>query len=155
MISPELLRHYPFFRFLNESQLREIAMIAEEESIDSGLVLFHEGQTAAALYFLEEGHIDLYYAAGKINPSDSQKGIPVGEINPGEPFSISAVIEPYILTSTAFVSKPSRLIKIEAKPLRALFNKDLRLAYLLTYQAAKAAKERLFATRIQLAAAWA
>jgi CRP-like cAMP-binding protein len=155
MISPELLRHYPFFRSLDEAQLRAIAMIAEEESIEAGVILFHEGQPAEALYFLEDGRVDLYYTTGETTAPDFQKGIPVGEINPGEPFSISALIEPYILSSTAHVSTPSRIIKIEAKLLRALFNKDQKLAYLLTYQAAKAVIERLHITRIQLAAAWA
>jgi len=75
-------------------------------------------------------------------------------IYPGEPFGISSLIEPHIFTSTAFASQPSRVITIEADRLRELFQKDKRLAYILTHSAAKAAIERLHATRIQLAAAW-
>jgi CRP/FNR family cyclic AMP-dependent transcriptional regulator len=155
MISPELLRHYPFFHSLDDAQLRAVATIAEEESIEAGVTLFWKGQPAEVLYFLEDGHVDLYYTIGETNPSDVRKGIPVGEINPGEPFSISALIEPHILSSTARVSRSSRIIKIEAKLLRALFEKDHKLAYLLTYQAAKAVIERLHTTHIQLAAVWA
>ncbi len=155
MISPELLRHYPFFHSLNDAQLRAIAMIAEEEHVETGVTLFREGQSAEKLYFLANGCIDLYYSVDESTSSEFRKGIPVGEINPGEPFSISALIEPNILSSTAYVSRPSQIIKIGAKPLMALFDKDRRLAYLLTYQAAKAVIERLYMTRIQLAAAWA
>jgi CRP-like cAMP-binding protein len=154
MISPELLRHYPFFRSLNDAQLRSVAMIADEELIEAETTLFYEGQPADALYFLEDGRVDLYYTAESVRP-ELRKGIPVGEINPGEPFSISALIEPYLLSSTACISRPSRIIKIDAKALRNLFIKDQRLAYLLTYQAAKAAVERLHMTRVQLAAVWA
>lgn len=153
MISPELLRHYPFFRSLNDAQLRSIAMIAEEELIEAETTLFREGQPADSLYFLEDGRVDLYYTAESVH-SELRKGIPVGEINPGEPFSISALIEPYLLSSTACISRSSRILKIDAKALRSMFTKDQRLAYLLTYQAAKAAVERLHSTRIQLAAAW-
>jgi len=30
MISPELLRRFPFFNFMNDAQLKAVAMIAEE-----------------------------------------------------------------------------------------------------------------------------
>ena len=155
MISPELLRYYPFFHSLDDTQLRAVATIAEEETVEAGVTLFNEGQPAEVLYFLEDGHVDLYHTIGETNPSDVRKWISVGEINPGEPFSISALIEPYILSSTARVSRPSRIIKIEAKLLRALIDKDHKLAYQLTYQAAKAVIERLHSTHIQLAAVWA
>ena len=155
MISPERLRLYPFFRSLNDAQLSAIAMIAEDETLPAGVTLFQKGQLAEALYFLEDGRIDLYYTTADKSPSDIRKGISVGEINPGEPFSISALIEPYALSATAYVSRPSRIIKIKAKALQSLFDKDRNLAYYLTYQAAKAVINRLHATRIQLAAAWA
>ena len=48
MISPELLRKYPFFGSLDDSQLRELAMLAEEETYKSGEVIFQEGGPADA-----------------------------------------------------------------------------------------------------------
>jgi CRP-like cAMP-binding protein len=155
MISPEILRHYPLFHSFSDSQLRAIAMIADEVEIEAGTTLFKKGQPAEMLYILKEGCIDLYYMTGEKGNSNSQKGFPVGEINPGEMFSISALIEPHILSSTARASRQSVVIKIEAMALRTLFAKDKRLAYLLTYQAAKASIERLHNTQIQLAATWA
>lgn len=155
MISPERLRQYPFFGGLGEDQLRSIAMITREESYQIGTVLFQKGSPADGLYFLAEGCVDLYFTIDGAGATESDQAIPVGEINPGEPFSISALIEPYILTATAKVSKPSKVIQIEAKGLRAIFKSDKRLAYILTQRAAKAALERLDATRVQLAAAWA
>jgi CRP-like cAMP-binding protein len=155
MISPETLRQYPFFRFLSDADLRAIAMIAEEEEVEAGKTLFHKGEPADNFYILQDGCIDLYFTTGGSPSVDVDKGILVGEINSGEPFSISALIEPHILSSTAYVSRPSRIIKINAQALREMFKKNRRMAYLLTYQAAKAAIERLYATRVQLAAAWA
>jgi len=43
MVSPELIRRYPFFGGLTESQLAGIAMIAEEVSFPKGAVIFEEG----------------------------------------------------------------------------------------------------------------
>jgi len=155
MISPEKLRQYPFFHSLSDAELRAIAMIAEEESVESGATLFHKGEPADTLYFLQSGHIELYYTQDGGAATDIAKSILVGEINIGEPFSISALIEPHILTSTAYAARASKIIKIDAKALRALFEKNTHMAYLLTYQATKASIERLYSTRVQLAAAWA
>ncbi len=155
MISPEILRKYPFFGSLEDKHLKELAMLAEEVIYESGEVIFQEGGPATALYFLLDGYVELYYTLGEKKRATLAKGIPVGEINPGEPFSISALIEPHVLTATASTSVQSRVLKFDAKALHSLFKKDGRLAYSLTLQAAKSAIERLHASRVQLAAAWA
>jgi CRP-like cAMP-binding protein len=155
MVSPELLRQYPFFVMLDDAQLREIAMIAEEIPFKSGEVFFREGETAKTFYFLLEGCIDLYFTLAGAEHAAPEKGIPVGEINPGEPFGISALIEPHLLTATALTTGPGRMLTIDGEALRALIQKDRRMAFQLTHQAAKAAIARLHATRVQLAAAWA
>lgn len=155
MISTELLRQYPFFGLLEATQLREIAMISDEILFAEGEKIFDKGSAANALYFLLEGAVSLYYTRENSYSEELSKGIPVGEINPGEPFSISALIRPHILTSTAWSSRPSRAIKVDAVALRELFKEDPQLAYTLTLKVAQSAIERLHATRVQLAAAWA
>ena len=155
MISPELLRRYPFFAYLKDAQLREVAMIAEEESCEMGATLLKEGEAANTFYFLMEGSVDLYYTVKDEIHSREQKEFPVGEINPGEVFGISSMIEPFIYTSTARTSTACRLIKFEASALHGLCEKDRVFCFHFMSQVAKAAIERLNATRVQLAAAWA
>ena len=155
MISTELLRQYPFFGLLDAAQLREIAMISDEVFFAENEKIFDKDSPAKALYFLLEGGISLFYTGENSHSQANNKGIPVGEINPGEPFSISALIPPHTLTATAWSTKPSRTIKIDALLLRNLIKKDPQMAYVLTLKAAQAAIERLHATRVQLAAAWA
>ena len=154
MISPELLRQYPFFGVLKDARLKAIAMIAEEVSFEADEQLFKKGESADVLFFLLNGGVELYNFA-EASSSEGDRGVLVGSVNPGEPFAISAVIEPHVFTSTAWTSSPSRAIKIEAASLRDLFGKDRRLAFLITRQASRAAMERLHATRVQLAAALA
>jgi CRP-like cAMP-binding protein len=154
MISPELLRRYPFFSGLSESQLKDIAMISEEKSFEDEEGVFQERNPADALYLLIDGCVDLYYEFSEESKPHLYKEFFIGEINPGEPFGISALIEPFRLTSSARTSKPSRMIRINAEALRDLCHEDQNLAYTLTYQAAKIALERLNAARTQLAAAW-
>jgi len=155
MISPELLRRYSFFGQISEQDLYAIAMIAEEVTADAGAVLFEERQPADALYLLLEGSIDLYYKSEEEYHPKARKEFLVGEINPGEIFSISSMIEPYILNASARTAKPSRFVKFDAVALRKLTEENHKMGCLVMRQIAKALMERLAYTRVQLAAAWA
>lgn len=149
MVSPELLRRFPFFCCLDEAQTNALAMIAEEVPYERGAQIFSEGAAARYLDLLVEGSVDLYFIAS----ADPKDQLLVGEINPGEPFSISAMIEPYMLTSSAVAANNSRILRLDATALRALCELDCRLGYALMRQLATAAIRRLDATRVQLAAA--
>ena len=48
---------------------------------------------------VKEVSVDLYFTPRAENGSPSHEEILVGEINPGEPFGISALIEPHLLTA--------------------------------------------------------
>ena len=155
MISPELLRRYSFFGQLTEADLYAIAMIAEEVSADAGVTLFEERQPADALYLLLDGSIDLYYKSEEEYHPKTKKEFLVGEINPGEIFSISSMIEPYILNASARTDRPCRIIKIDAAALRKMSEENHLMGCMIMHSIAKALMERLAYTRVQLAAAWA
>ena len=152
MISPELLRRYPFFNFMDETELRAVAMITEEVQPGAGETLFEEGQPARALYLLLEGLVELWFIVTDKHEQDLRKELYICDINPGEVTGISAVIEPYQYVSTARVIGPARLLKLEATGLRKLCNTDCKLGYGLMRQIARAAMERLSDTRVQLVA---
>jgi CRP-like cAMP-binding protein len=154
MISPELLRRYPFFGNLSEVQLKSVAMIAEEVSWEKGVTIIEECEPADNFFLLLEGDVDLYYRSeDKLNPR-TRKDFLVGEINAGEIFAISALIEPFVYSASVKTSRQSRAIKFDAIELRKLFELDANLSCLMMTQVAKAAMERLAYARIQLAAAW-
>jgi CRP-like cAMP-binding protein len=155
MVSPELLKRYPFFGPFNEEQLKSIALLADEISAEQGEVLFEECQKANTIYLLLEGSVDLYYKSEEEFHPKTKKEFSVGEINPGEILAVSALVEPYVLSATAKVAQPSRLIKFDAEALRELFTRDPYMGYTVMLQVAKAIMERLMYTRVQLAAAWA
>ena len=155
MISSELLKRYPFFGPFNDSQLRAIAKIAEEASVKAGAQIFEECQPADTFYVLVEGAVELYYKSEEEFHPKTSKEFSVGEINPGEVFAFSSLIEPYVLNATGRAIKDCRVIMIDAKALRGLFEEDPRMGYLALHQLTKALMERLAYTRVQLAAAWA
>ncbi len=153
MISPELLRRYPFFAFLDEAQLRAVAMLSEEIEVEAGALIFDTGKPAEALCLLTDGSLELYYAVVDRDDPDLRKEFFLGEFSPGDIFGISALIEPYVYTSSVRASIMSRVVKMDATGLRALCEVDLRLAAGLMRATAKTAMERLNDTRVQLAAA--
>ncbi len=130
-------------------------MIGEEITLKDGQVVIEEGKPADALYFLVEGSVALYHPVSSPHAKAATTDVPVCDINPGEPFSISALIEPHVLTSTARSAGASRVIRLGVEELKAAFRKDARLECLMIRCVAEAAMGRLNSTRVQLAAAYA
>ena len=153
MISPEVLRRYPFFSFLDPDQLREIAMITEEVGLRKGQILFNTDENADACYLLMTGGIELrYVVVDEIDP-ELRKEFVIGVINPGDFLGISVAIEPNRYTSTAIAIGECQLLQIDGLALRALCNQDQRLNCGLQGMVARTAMDRLHSTRVQLAAA--
>ena len=155
MISPELLRRYPFFSGLTDAHLKALAMVAEEVDVKAGSLLFSEGQPADNLYFLIDGSIDLTYVVREESSPGVHKVLQVGEINPEEVFCIDSLIEPYLLTANGTAAKDCQVISIDGKALRAMMEMDCGLGFIFMKHIAKAAMERMDSIRVQLAAAWA
>ena len=153
MVSPKHLRRYDLFDFMGDKELETVAAIAKEKEYQEGDVIIESGQPADTFYFLADGSISYYFVVTIVHDPYYEKEYHISNINPGEMFGISALIEPYKYTATLRADKPSRVIEIGASDLRALCDADPKLAYGLMQAVAKASIERLQATRIQLIAA--
>jgi CRP-like cAMP-binding protein len=153
MVSSELLRRYPLFGKLTDDHLRTIAMISEEVTLEQAHELFHEGEPADALFLLIEGGLDLHFVVVDPINRKLRKDLFVTEVTPGEPFGISALIEPHVYVSTVRATAPSRVMRIDAARLRALCEEQPSLGSVLIRQVAKVAMARLHDTRVQLVAA--
>jgi CRP-like cAMP-binding protein len=149
MISPELLRRHRFFGGLKDDELAAIAMIAEECPFPDGGTIFREGDGATHLYILTSGTVDLIYEIHRSGGVDTSY---VGSINTGEPFGISAFVEPYVFTATGKANGAVKTICVDAGSLRALSEDDCHLGYTIMRQVAVALAERLNFARVQLAA---
>jgi CRP/FNR family transcriptional regulator, cyclic AMP receptor protein len=150
MISPELLRRYPFFAMLNDEQLKAIAMIAEEKTYPKEYLLVKENAPANKLILLLEGDVDLIYSGGGEGAITNAL---VGSIAPGEMMGVSSLIEPYVYISSARATIPVKVIDIDGIALRALMLEDKSLGYTLMSNVATAVLERLKYTQVELAAA--
>ncbi len=75
----------------------------------------------------------------------------VDTLVPGDLLGWSALVEPYRMTAIATAPAGTRLIKIEAKRLRELCDRDPLLGYRLMSQVVKLLDDRLDGARVQLA----
>ena len=150
MVSPELLRRYPFFASLDEKQLEKIAMISQEKDYPKGTLLVKENTFATILALLVEGDIDLIFSGGGEGAISNAL---VGSIAPGEVYGVSSLIEPYRYTATVRATLPVKVIEMDGVALRAMVEKDPKLGYIMMRNIAIAVLERLKYTQVELAAA--
>ncbi len=153
MISPEIFRRYPFFVGLTDAQLKALSVVTKEITVEKGATIFEECDQADRMFLLIEGGVDFYYRSQEEYHPTSVKEFSVGEINPGEVFGTSSIIEPYELNATARASNLSRLLVIDSTELRKLMAGDIELTNKLYLAVIKTLKERMINLRIQLAAA--
>ena len=153
MVSPELLRRYPFFGSFDDDELKAIAMLTDEVTVEGGTTLFESGQPAVYFYVLLEGEIEWHYDA--VNPAHTERSrdFLIEDFSPGEPLGIAAVLEPHVYLGRADVRSRSRLLRIEGPRLRALCELDTGMGPMLMRQIMKVAVSRLARMRGLLAAA--
>ena len=122
MISPEILRRYPYFAAANDEGLRDLAMLCEEESIPSGTVMYQEGDPADKLFILVEGEVDIQYTlgTGELRTVDT--------IVPGELMMWSALVDPYKSTAVVTTRQDSKVIAMDATKLRGFCSSDREVA---------------------------
>ena len=147
MISPEVLRRYPYFAGVDEASLRQIAMIAEEKPhIPAGTRLFDEGVPVKHLAIILSGEVNIQYLLGngEMRTVDTLVG--------GDLLGFSAFITPYRYTGFGTTTQVTDLVLVDAKKLRDLCTSDPQLGYQLILEVAKLLAHRLEGARVQLAA---
>ena len=152
MISLALLKQFSFFSFLDDRESQAISLISRELQLQPGDILFEADSPADALYFLIEGNLPYSIEVDGESTAAERQEYFVSYIHPQEIVGISALIEPYIYSTTLRAECPCRLIAINAHALRALCEIDLHLHVGLLQAVTQAAMDRLTMTRILLAA---
>jgi CRP-like cAMP-binding protein len=145
MISPETLRRYPYFAEASDARLRQLAMLAEEESYGAGEVIFREGDKADKLYIVVDGEVDIQYTLG------SGELRTVDTLVPGELMMWSALVEPYRSTAVGTTRQDTKLIALNANELRNLCQEDHEMAHSVLLSLVKLLATRLEGARVQLA----
>ena len=144
MVSPELLRRFPYFSGIGHETLRKLAMLAEEKVFSAGETISREWERAEHMYVIVSGQVEIRYnVAGEHRTVDTA--------DERDLLLWSALVEPYRTTGTGVAARETRVIALPAAPLRQLCREDPRLGYHLMAAVVKALADRLDGTRIQLA----
>jgi signal transduction histidine kinase/CRP-like cAMP-binding protein len=146
MVPIAILKRFPIFEGLTDSQLERIAALCQEEVYESGVEIFREGEEAKYLYLLLVGTAALEMRI-QAWPQEHPKRTVIDVITRGEPFGWSALVEPHILTLSAKTLEQSRVIVIKGADLYRLFERDQQMGYLVMERLTSVVGGRLRETR--------
>lgn len=162
MISPELIRRYPFFANLNEDQIVTLAQAADEVSVEAGYCFFCDEDELNTFYLVVEGEAAIVIpvpdqdveqkVSGQLTGELQTEDVIVSTIEPGQVFGWSALVPPHSSTAWAKTTKPSRMITFDCTQLRPIFEEDTGFGYLMMQKAAQVTRERLRDLRIEVLA---
>jgi CRP-like cAMP-binding protein len=148
MVSTELLRRYPLFAGQNNYMLEEIAMLSNEVNKAEGDWLFHENEEATKLYLVLEGAVALtlfVYLNGEQQHLASSHSLGKNEI-----VGWSSIVPPHQYKIGARAVKISRLLEIDAVPLRQLLDDNPEYGFHFLRQIAGVISERFMLVNIQI-----
>lgn len=144
MVSPELIRRFPFFSNFSLDQIVFLAKIAEENAVQRDHYFNHEGEELNTLYLILEGETSLI----TILPQKDRE-VTINTLGPGDIFGWSALVPPYTATAGAKAIIPSRVVEFDATELRKTFDEDCQFGYLMMIKIAQLIRDRLNSLRIE------
>ena len=116
-----LLKQYPLFSDLNETQLTKVARVCEAECFYPDRTLFEEGQPGSKIFLLVKGEVELLFAIGEEGPTR------VGLGTAGEIIGCPGLVPPYTNTATARSLTEVEVLAIDTAGMRELFEQDCPL----------------------------
>jgi CRP/FNR family cyclic AMP-dependent transcriptional regulator len=159
MVSPEIIRRYPFFAGLNQDYLVTLAKNANEERVDCGHRFFKEGDELNAFYLVLEGAVSINIPvpdpdvsqalSGQLTGQVKTKDMTVSTVGSGDVLGWSALIPPTYSTAGATSVTPCRVITFDCRELLRLFEEDRDFGFLMVQKAAQVIRQRLRDMRIE------
>lgn len=145
MVSPELLRRYPFFASLDHESLVKFSKLGEAVDVSRDEWLFHGSEIADYFYVVIEGEVELMAPLG----ADTLERIPVTRLGRGELFGWSALIEPHIYQFDARAVRPGRVLRMSGVQVCAFLAHRPDIGCLMMSRICQVVGNRLNSLRVQ------
>ncbi len=138
MVSPELIRRYPYFSGLSIERINLLAKMAEEIECDADFYFHHEGDDIKKVYIIIDGEVSL------LTPMPQQdKEVVINTLSTGDVFGWTSLFPPYTAGAGAKSNEKCRLVELNADQLREKFEQDYQFGYLMMVKVAQMVRERL------------
>ena len=138
MITRETLKQIFMMKHLSDKMLDELIPIAEVLQYNEKEYIFRQGDKADRYSFLLQGKVLIE------DRISSEMTVSLVSIKPGYSIGWSSMMdeEDEFYTSDAICAEPTQLISFQAEKLKALFQKDYQLGYILSHQLLHVIKTR-------------
>ncbi|HIC89596.1 MAG TPA: Crp/Fnr family transcriptional regulator [Anaerolineae bacterium] len=144
MVSPELLRRYPFFAGLDMDQITILARSADEVTVETGHYFFHEGEELSSFYIILEGAVAIVFELPQ-----HDREIVISTLGPGDVFAWSGLVPPHSSTASGKALTWCRVLSFDCREIRKSFEEDWHFGYLMMEKAAQVIRGRLRDLRIE------
>ncbi len=145
MISPEILRRYPYFTAGGEEVIEELAVHSKEVTFSPKEYIFREGDPADTIYIITKGEVDIILELGDGTERE------VDSVVAGDLLGWSAFLRSPTYRASALVVRPTSAIAIDGKRLIGLCAENHEFGYRIMCELIRALAHRLENTWVQLA----
>jgi len=136
-VSPSELRAIGLFGALSDEVLTHLAGTLSVETPEAGTVVFREGDDASAMYVVLRGEMEVLKKSKRATESR------VALLGPSDWFGEMSIVDIQPRSATVRALAPSRLLRITAADLDALYRYDLRSYSLIVLNLARELSRRL------------
>jgi CRP-like cAMP-binding protein len=147
MVSPEILKSFSLFSGLSQAELAGMAKLCRERTYESGSGIFTIGGSAADVYLLKTGKVDIQI---EFKIYDYEIMTTVYTVGKGEIFGWSALVPPHRLTASARCEGKADVMMINGKELTEFLEKDKHIGYVVMKNLSALISSRLASTTIAL-----
>jgi CRP/FNR family transcriptional regulator, cyclic AMP receptor protein len=159
MVSPELIRRYPFFAGLSYEWIERVARAGDESTVPVDHRFFREGDALDRFYLVLEGAVAIVMevpdreqtqtVSSQLTGVIAGRDVTVSTVGTGEVFGWSALLPPTDATAGAKAITPCHVVAFDAPALESTFEDDWRFGYVLTQKMAGVLRDRLRDVRIE------
>ncbi len=159
MISPEIIRRYPFFAGLENAHVLALAQAGDSQTLDTGQYFFQENQELSHFYLLLEGAVSIVIqvpdrsvdqaVSGQLTGSLVMTDLTISTVGTGNVFGWPGLVPPHVATAGAKAIMPCRVVAFDCKALRAAFVNDPGFGFKMMEKAAQMVAERLRDLRME------
>lgn len=159
MISPEIIRRYPFFGRLSMDQISKLTDNAVEKVVEQDHFFYHEEDQLGEFFLILEGAAAIVFELPERDVdhkiSDQflrklkTKDVIISTLGPGDLFGLSGLIPPYLANAGAKALSPCRVIAFNSSELVKMFAENPEFGFIMTQKAAQTLSERLRDIRVE------